>query len=49
VPCYLFGTFHLPDERVTDLHPDVPAGRSDAARHRARRDGAACAPAPRHA
>jgi uncharacterized protein YbaP (TraB family) len=29
VPCYLFGTFHLPDERVTDLHPDVERALAD--------------------
>lgn len=29
VPCYLFGTFHLPDQRVTDLGPDVERALAD--------------------
>ncbi len=32
VPSFLFGTIHLPDERVTDVHPEVEAvlGAADA-------------------
>lgn len=32
VPSYLFGTIHLPDERATDVHPEVEAalGTADA-------------------
>lgn len=29
VPCWLFGTFHLPDERITDLVPEVERAFAD--------------------